>query len=128
MADRPATGPDRTTRSLRPRPITVALVAVALLAGAVGMATRGGPQTILALAILAVVVLDAISARSALARVQPTIANPIDAVVGQPIRYVVEAPGLTRPVQLVRPAQWGMHPRQTLALNAPEPGGVAREG
>jgi len=124
VADRPATGPDRTKRSLRPRPITFGLVAVGLLAGTVGIATRGAPQTILALAILAVVVFDAISARAALAPVRPTIANPVDAVVGRPIPYVIEAPDLTRPVLLVRPAQWPVSPRQTLALNAPDPGGM----
>ena len=106
MSDRAAVGPDRTSRSLRPRPITFGIVAVGALAGAVGLAMWSGPPAILALALLGAVALDAGVARSALTRLDLAIANPMDAIAGQRVNYVVRAPGLTRPVQLVRPADW----------------------
>lgn len=117
-------GPDRTSRSLRPRPITFGLLTIGVLAGVIGLATWSGPPSILALALLGTVAFDAGFARSALARVDLSIANPMDAIAGQRVIYVVEARGLTRPVQLVRPADWPIVTRHAIGLDSPDAGSM----
>jgi uncharacterized protein (DUF58 family) len=117
-------GPDRTKRSLRPRPIALGIITVAALAGLVALATQGAPQTILALALAAALIFDGWIARSTLARLDLTLANPMDAIAGQRLVYVVQPRGLTRPVQLVRPPQWPVVPRQAIAIDAPEAGAM----
>lgn len=122
MNPRPAVGPDRTARSLRPRPITFGLAAIGVVVGIVGLATWSGPPSIVALALLGAVGLDAAIARSALARLDLSITNPVDAIAGQRVVYVVEPRGLSRPVQLVRPPDWPTTERRAIALDAPEAG------
>jgi uncharacterized protein (DUF58 family) len=124
VTDRLAVSPDRTSRSVRPRPITFGLVAIGVVCGAIGVATWSGPPTILALAILGTVALDAAFARSALARLDLTITNPMDAIAGQRVIYVVQARGLTRPVQLVKPADWPIATRRAIGLDAPDAGSI----
>jgi uncharacterized protein (DUF58 family) len=124
MSSRPAVGPDRTSRSLRPRPITFGIVAVGLLAGGIGLATWSGPPAILALALLGAAALDGYAARSALARLEIVLTNPMDAIAGQRIVYVVQARGLTRPVQLVRPPEWPISARRGIGIDAPDAGSM----
>lgn len=104
--------------------MTLGIIAVAALAGIAALATRGAPQTILALALGGAVVLDAVIARSTLARLQISLTNPMDAIAGQRLVFVVRSHGLTRPVQLVRPPQWPVLPRQAIALDAPDAGAM----
>lgn len=121
---RPPVGPDRTARSLRPRPITFGLGLVGVIAGVAGLASWSGPPAILALALLGSIALDAIVARSALARLEVRVANPVDAIAGEPITYVVTTRGLTRPVQLVRPPDWPFTARRAIALDAADAGSM----
>ena len=124
MTTRPAVGPDRTSRSLRPRPITFGVVLIGVLAGIVGVASWSGPPSILALALLGAVALDAGIARAALARLVVSIANPMDAIEGERVTYVVQAHGLTRPVQLVRPPDWPIAAQRAIALDAADAGSI----
>ena len=119
-----ATGPDRTARSLRPRPVTWGLLTIAAIVGLIGLGTWSAPPAILGLAVLGAVVLDAAFARSALGRLDLSVANPMDAIAGQRVVYVVRAAGLTRPVQLVIPDAGPFVPRRAIGLDAPEAGAV----
>jgi uncharacterized protein (DUF58 family) len=116
--------PDRTSRRLRARPLVAGLGALAALAGLLALAGRHGTMAMLVLAIVGVLLFDALSARSALAQVHPTVTNPIDGVAGEPAVHVVQAPGLTAPVELVQPVWWPTLVRPSVALRTPDPGTV----
>jgi uncharacterized protein (DUF58 family) len=122
VADVLRKGPDRTGRSLRPRPAALGLLGIGSVAGIAALATRGTPQTILAIALIGAVAFDGWAARAALARADLGVTNPMDAVAGQLVRYVVTPRGLRRPIQLVRPSQWPLPTPSAIALDAPDAG------
>jgi uncharacterized protein (DUF58 family) len=118
----PATDPDRTSRRLRARPLAAGLIGVALFAGLLALVLDTRTLAMLMLALLGLVVFDAVSARSAVARVEPTLTNPVDGVAGEPAVHVVQARHLTAPVDLV-PAGWWPTPfRPALTVRTSEPG------
>lgn len=116
--------PDRTSRRLELRPLAAGLGAVAGLAGVVALATRHGALAMLFLAVIGVLLHDALSARAALGRVDLDVTNPIDGIVGTPAVHVVRATGLTTPVELVQPSWWPTLVRRSVLLRTPEPGTI----
>lgn len=120
-----AADPDRTAIRLELRAIVAGLGAVAGLAALIALATRHGALAMLALTVAGVVVFDAVSARTALRHLEPTLTNPIDGVVGEPAVHVLQARGLVAPVELVRPTPWPSPVRASLVLRTPLPGTVA---
>ncbi|HEX7136046.1 MAG TPA: DUF58 domain-containing protein, partial [Iamia sp.] len=61
---------------------------------------------------------------AALAHVHPAVTNPIDGVAGEPAVHVVQAHGLTAPVELVQPVWWPTLVRASVALRTTDPGTV----
>lgn len=116
--------PDRTRRWLRTRPIVAGMLGLAVLAGLLALAGQDGTLAMLAVAIVGVVLYDNLSARAALARVEPAVTNPIDGTAGEPAVHVIQAPGLTTPVELVQPVWWPTLVRPSVALRTPDPGTV----
>ncbi|HEU5151706.1 MAG TPA: DUF58 domain-containing protein [Iamia sp.] len=114
--------PDRTARRLRARPPLAGVVALAVLAALLGVATRHGTLGMLVVALGGLAVYDALSARAALKRVEVTVANPIDGVAGEPSVHVVQARGIVAPIELVLPVWWDAAVRSSIALRGTGPG------
>ena len=116
--------PDRTPRRLRARPPLAGVAGLAVLAGLLALAARHGTLAMLVVALAGVALFDALSARAALANVRLTVTNPVDGVAGEPSVHVVQAHGLTAPVELVQPVWWPTFVRASVALRSTEPGTV----
>lgn len=108
-----------TRRYLQSKPIAVALLAVAALAGLVWLGTRSLPQLLLALAIVTVTVIDAMLARLAMADLRVHLHVPALATVGEPLLATITLSGL-RGAVVVGPAS---APRRShVVVDGQEPG------
>ncbi len=116
--------PDRTSRSMRSRPVVAGVLGLAVLAGLLALAARQATLAMLAVAVVGVALYDALSARASLGRVDLRVTNPIDGVAGEPAVHVVQAAGLTTPVELVQPVWWPTFVRPSVALRTVDPGTV----
>ncbi|CAN5508846.1 hypothetical protein BH10ACT1_BH10ACT1_12010 [soil metagenome] len=91
--------PESSTRPyLRPTGSAWALMVLAGLAALLSLATDSEPQLAVAVALVAGVVLDALSARHALTGLSISVDGPSDAVAGQETRWPLHVDGLRRPV------------------------------
>jgi len=91
-------------RYLRPRPAGMALTVVAGLALLLWLITRSFPQLLVAAALVAAVVLDALTARHSLHGLVPTVRGARELVAGEPTRWVLTVDGVRRPI-IVAPAR-----------------------
>ncbi len=106
---------------LRPTGIAWALLALAGLSALLWLGTDAAPQLAIAVALLAAVVIDALTARASLGRLELRLHGPSDVTAGEPTEWLVRLEGARRPVRL-RPA---LLPRpQQLLLQDALPGRV----
>lgn len=85
---------------VRPTPIAKAMIVLALLSLVLWLATEAEAQLAIAGALLAAIVVDALTARSALARVELRLHGPADVVAGEPTEWLVRAEGVGRPITI----------------------------
>ncbi len=103
---------------LRPTAITIALGVLALGAAAFWWGTETEAQLTIAAGLLTAVVVDALTARSALRTVTLQLHGPPEARAGEPMGWVLRASGLRRPIALA-PALWPRPPRTLVDREAP---------
>lgn len=117
-------------RYFRRSTITLMVILVAVISGLIGLASRSKPQLTLSVTLIAALVIDALSARSAVGGVKVNVHGPPEAVAGVATNWVLQVDGLRRPVVLT-PAVEPRSPRllidgpgPTLLTLAPLPRGV----
>ncbi|QXC59214.1 DUF58 domain-containing protein [Aquihabitans sp. G128] len=93
--------PEASTRPyVRPTGTAWGLFVLAVLAALLSLATRSEAQLAVAVALLAGIVLDALTARYALSALAIRVDGAADAVAGRPTRWQLHVDGLRRPVAL----------------------------
>jgi len=82
----------------------LAITLVAFLAFLLWLVTQSFPQLLVAVALLAAIVLDAVTAGHALHGLEPSVRGTRELVAGQPTRWVLSIEGVRRPI-VVAPAR-----------------------
>lgn len=110
-----------TRTYVRPTAVAKAMVALAVVSLVLWLATESPPQLAIAGALIVAVLVDALTARAALARIELRLHGPADVVAGQPTEWLLRVEGVRRPVT-IQPA---ILPRpQRLLVTDPRPGRV----
>jgi uncharacterized protein (DUF58 family) len=92
-----------TRRSTSPQLALFAVLLVAAMSALIWLVSRSEPELILTTALLIAALIDGISTARVLRRADVEVQNPIDAVAGHPVTYVVRVTGVNRPVELAPP-------------------------
>lgn len=116
--------PDVSRRSLVVQPVMYALIALAGLALLVWLFTKSAPQMMLFLAILLAGVMDAVSARLALADLRLAVQAPAEGVAGHDCTYYLQPSGLRRPVLVSRPGTWMTARTPPVVIDTEAPGAL----
>jgi uncharacterized protein (DUF58 family) len=89
---------------LRPRPVGLAIIVVAALSLFLWLITDSFAQLLVAMALVAALVLDAVTASYSLHGLVPTVHGSRELVAGEPSRWVLTVEGVRRPI-VVAPAR-----------------------
>ena len=124
MARSADSDPDVSRRGRRARPVAIAVLALAGLSLVFWAFTRNEPQLVVAIALVLVIVLDAVTAHLTLADPKLEVHNPVDGTVGQDLTYFVRMAGLRRPVLVQPPGSWGYWRSPPVVIESDRPGAM----
>jgi len=110
---------DSTGTKLRSRPFALALIVLSGLSFVAWLISKSDPQLALGAALLALILIDAYSARRAVSRLTIRMHGPLDALAGQSLDWVIGVDGFRRPVTLA--LAWTPKPRPIL-ISTDRPG------